>query len=89
MLIDSKLLHFLWGEALQHANWIKRQSLTRAQDGKTPYQLAMGLKPDLSLIPLWGCCVWVTVLGNSKLSPRTVVGNWVGFLSESKGHHIY
>jgi len=85
MLHVSALPHFLWGEAVQHACWLKNHTLTRALPGTTPYEAAAGSKPDLSMVCEWGAVVWVHDPTGSKLDPQACEGHWVGLDATSKG----
>jgi transposase InsO family protein len=89
MLHSSGLPKFLWGEAVKHAVYLKNRTATRALANKTPYEMAMGVKPNLSDLHEWGCKVWVHSAGGSKLDGRAAVGRWVGYDDSSSGHRIY
>jgi hypothetical protein len=52
---------------------------------KTPHEVAMGEKPDLSQLCEWGMTVWVKQLDAGKLDPRAKEAHFVGFNEESKG----
>lgn len=67
MLHDSSLPSFLWGEAVRHATYLKNRSPTRALDGKTPYEVFHGKKPDISNLHPWGCKVRVHDDSGTKL----------------------
>ena len=62
---------------------------TKAVEGKTPYEAALGVKPDLSGVREWGEKCWVRVEKGSKLGGRVREGRWVGVDDESKGARIY
>jgi hypothetical protein len=89
MLHASKLPKGLWGEALQHATWLKNRTSTKALENKTPYEALTGSKPDLSNLKEWGTKIWVHDNTGSKLDGRAKEGYWVGFDSESKGSRVY
>ena len=89
MLIASGQPRFLWGEAVMHAVWLKNRTGTRALEGRTPYEVALGEVPDISGVPEWGCIVWVHYTKDAKVGERARPGRWVGFDSESQGHRIY
>ena len=89
MLHDSQLPKFLWGEALNHAVYLKNRTWTRALKGTTPYEVLTGSKPDLSTLHPWGSRVWVHDTSGSKLDGRAKEGHWVGFDEESRAHRIY
>jgi hypothetical protein len=60
-----------------------------ALDGKTPYKMVHGLKPDLANLPEWGMKLFVLKQDRAKLEPKPDEGRWVGYSDESKGHRIY
>ena len=86
MLHASRLLKFLWGEAINHAVYLKNRTATKALDGKTPYEVFHGAKPVLKGLPEFGARVWIHNPDGSKLDGRSVVGRWVGFDEDSSGH---
>jgi transposase InsO family protein len=89
MLHSSGLPRFLWGEAVKHAVYLKNRTATRALVNKTPFEMAMGKKPDLTNLHVWGCKVWVHSQGGSKLDGRVAIGRWMGYDETSSGHRIY
>ncbi len=89
MLHAAELPKNLWGEALKHAVWLKNRTLTRSLDGKTPYKMLHGEKPNLRDLHKFGCKVWVHDADGSKLDGRARVGHWLGFDGDSSGHRIY
>ncbi len=86
---SSGMPRFLWGEALKHATWLKNRMATRALDNITPFQVLFGTPPDLSRLHGWGNTVWVHENTGNKLDARAKEGHWVGFDTESRGHHVY
>src|SRR5277367_3463547 len=78
MLHDSDLPKFLWGEASQHAVYLKNRTWTRTLGDTTPFENLTGKKPDLSTIHPWGCRVRVhdTVDLNS-MDVRRLEDGWV------------
>ena len=90
LLHASKLPKNLWGEAITHVVWLKNRTPTRAlPDGKTPYEMLNGKKPNLSRLHEWGTEVWVHTTEGNKLEGRAKVGRWIGFDEVSNGHRIY
>ena len=55
----SNLPQNIWGEALMHIVWVKNRSASQVLNGKAPYELLTGKKPDLQNVPKWGARVWV------------------------------
>ena len=74
---------------MKHAVYLKDRTSTKALDGKTPFEIFFGVKPNLRDLPEFGTKVWVHTPGGSKLEGRSVVGRWVGFDEESSSHRIY
>jgi hypothetical protein len=90
LLHSSKLPKNLWGEAINHAVWLKNRTPTRAlPDGETPYEALYKKKPNLNQLREWGCKVWVHTTEGTKLDGRSKIGKWVGFDEMSNGHRIY
>ena len=86
ILFSSELPKSLWGEAIDHAVYLKNWLSTRALEGKTPYKVFYEAKPNLCSLPEFGSKVWVHTTSGSKLDGRSVVGRWVGFDEDSSGH---
>ena len=86
----SGLPKFLWGEAVSHVVWLKNRTTTRAlPEGKTPYEMLYGTKPDLSRIFDWGAPIWVHDATSDKLGARGVLGRWVGLDRDGGSHCVY
>ena len=88
MLHASQLLKFLWGKAVKHTIYLKNQTLTKALNGITPYEVFYGKKPNLAGLHEFGDKVWVHTTTGSKLDGRSEIGRWVGFDEASNGHCI-
>jgi hypothetical protein len=51
MLIQAKLPGFLWAEAIRHSVWLRNRTYTSSlPESKTPYEMATGTKPDLTVL---------------------------------------
>ena len=86
----SKLPKNLWGEAINHAVWLKNRMPTCAlPKGKTPYGMLYGKKLNLNYLWEWGCKVWVHTSSRMKLDGCSKIRKWVGFDEPSNTHHIY
>ncbi len=79
----------LWGEAIKHAVWLKNQISMRALNGKIPYKMLYGIKPNLCDLHKFGCKVWVHLTDRSKLDGHARIGCWLGFDNNISGHRIY
>src|SRR6267154_1653534 len=85
----SSLPKNLWREAIKHAVYMKNRTATCALDGKTPYEMLYGKKPDLIDLQVWGTKVWVHDPSGTKLDMRAHKGQWIGFDAETGAHRIY
>ncbi|KIK72389.1 hypothetical protein PAXRUDRAFT_180761, partial [Paxillus rubicundulus Ve08.2h10] len=63
--------------------------MSRALDGKTPYELLKGKRPNIANVPCWGTHIGVHDPNASKLNARAREGRWVAFDAESGGHRVY
>ena len=84
MLIESDLPKSLWGYAIQHANYLKNRTYTRALPNKTPYEMIHHKKPDLHDSPIWGKSIYVKIQQGDKLSPRAKNAKWIGHSIQSR-----
>ena len=90
MLHASGLPKNLWGEAINHAVWLKNRASTRALGKVTPFERLYGQKPNLGGVPEWGQRVWVHDDTGSKLDARANEAHWIGFDSDSPhAHRVY
>jgi transposase InsO family protein len=83
---SSGLPKSLWGEALQHATWLKNHTATHSLDGKTPFEALHGCCPNLSSLRPWSCTVLVHDASGSKLDIRTREGWWLGLDTDAQAH---
>ncbi|GKB88428.1 retrovirus-related pol polyprotein from transposon TNT 1-94 [Tanacetum coccineum] len=60
MLIFSKALLFLWEEAIATACYTQNRSLIHTLHNKTPYELVLDKKPDLSFLRVFGALCYLT-----------------------------
>ena len=89
-LHSSALPKFLWGEAVKHVVWLKNRMATHALlNGKTPYKMLYGKKPNLAGLREWGTKVWVHDASGTKLDGRARIGRWIGFEEASNAHQIF
>ena len=93
MLIDAKLPHYLWKEALLHAAYVRNRAPSR-NDALTPHEKLFGLRPDASAWPAFGQTVVIhrsTAVRKKRwrFLGHGTEGAFVGFDEEVKGHHVY
>lgn len=61
MLAEAKLPRAYWSHALALAVRISNATPSAALQGKTPYEVFYGQKPDLSMLRVFGCLAYVHV----------------------------
>ena len=74
---------------MHHVIWLMNCTMTKAVEGKTPYEAAFGVKADLSSVHKWGDKCWICVEKGNKLSGCVHEGHWVGVDDESNECQIY
>jgi len=59
-------------------------------NGKTPYELVTGEKPNISGLPIWGEDVFIKMIPEArKLSTKAQNTYWIRYNPDSQGHHVY
>ena len=82
MLLQAKLSHRYWGEALMATVYIYNRTPHSALEGFiTPYEARHGKPPDILNIKIWGSKAYkrVPLEGLNKLSPRAKLGTLIGY----------
>src|ERR1700749_161005 len=74
---------------MKHVAWLQNCTPSHAINGKTPYKMRHGKKPNMAGIQEFGAAAYVKDLGAGKLDARAQVGHYVGYDFESKGYQIY
>jgi hypothetical protein len=89
MLLGAGLDQKLWAEAVVTANYIRNRSPT-SKGSKTPWELFMGNKPDVSSMRVFGAKAYVLTPKHlrSKLDPVSQPGSFVGYSTTSKAYRV-
>nr|GEY56446.1 retrovirus-related Pol polyprotein from transposon TNT 1-94 [Tanacetum cinerariifolium] len=76
MLIFSKVPMFLWAEAMATAWYTQNRSLIHTRHNKTPYELVLNKKPDLTFFRVFGALCYPTNENEDlgKLQPTANIG---------------
>ena len=91
LIADSSLPASFWGDAILTVQYIRNHIPTSAlPDGKTPFEVFFGKKPDLSHLRVWGCQCFVAIPPelHSKGGPRHFEGIFVGYEEGRVGWHV-
>jgi len=89
MLADSAVPKEYWHEALSVASFVRNRSPVSGKS-KTPFESMTGVVPDVSLLRVFGCDVFVHVpkVKCDKLDPRASKGTFLGYEPNSKAYRI-
>ena len=82
LIADSGLPASFWGDAVLTVQYIRNRVPTSAlPDGKTPYEVFFGSKPDISHLRVWGCQCFAAIPKElrTKGGPRRFEGIFVGY----------
>ncbi|GKB53425.1 putative ribonuclease H-like domain-containing protein [Tanacetum coccineum] len=91
MLIFTRLIEFLWAEAVSTACFTQNRSIIHTRYNKTPYELLYGRKPNVEYFHVFGSLCYPTNdrddLG--KMKPKADIGIFIGYSEISRGFRIY
>ena len=62
----GNLPKFLWGEAVSTAMYTLNRCPTKVVEGKTPYEVWTGKKPDISHLRVFGCEVFSFIVSEKR-----------------------
>lgn len=91
MLQDTDLPKKFWAEAMGTATYLKNRSVSRVLDGKTPYEIWTGSKPNLSHLRIFGSRAMAHVPDEKrkKFDPKSKELIFVGYCDGTKGYRLY
>lgn len=59
LLQSAGMPMMFWGEAVLHAAYLTNVTGGKANDGRTPYEMVHGEKPDVTKLRIFGCAAYV------------------------------
>ncbi|THV56149.1 transposase, partial [Flagellimonas alvinocaridis] len=92
MLCENNLPKYFWAEAIHSACYILNRALIRPILKKTPYELFVGRKPNISHLRAFGCKCYVHNNGKDnlgKFDAKSDEGIFVGYAPSSRAYRIY
>ena len=91
MLLDSKLPHNFWAEALATAAYIRNRCPIKAVDSMTPYEAWTSLKPTVNHFRIFGCDTFVHIPKDErhKLDSKSKKCIFLGYGEQTKGYRLY
>ena len=90
MLIDQKVPHAFWVEALATSVYLKNR-IPSFLDRQTPFEAWKGKKPDVGHLRVFDCNADVHVSKDErrKLDPKAKKFMFLGYGEETKGYRLY
>ena len=91
MLVDAKLPHAFWAEAVSTAVYLRNRSPTKAIEDMTPYEAWMKRKPQVEYLRVFGCDAYAHVAKDErkKLDSKSRKCIFLGYGEETKGYRLY
>ena len=91
MIAEYASPYNFWAEAISTACHATNRLFLRKLLNKTPYEILLGKKPDLSYFRVFGCKCFIRKKGNrlSKFETRSIEGIFVGYSTNSHGYRVY
>lgn len=91
LLFEAGLEKFLWAEAVNTSVYLRNRQVVSGTNFKTPYEIWMGHKPDISHIRVFGSMAMVHMPKEKRLkwdkkATKTLL---VGFSEDVKGYRLY
>ena len=91
MLHDQDLPMYIWVKATRIVVYVQNRISHSALGNMTPKEKFTGKKPEVSLLKIFGCPVFVHIPKDkrSKLDPSGKKGVFVGYSESSKAYKVY
>ena len=91
MLLDAKLPHQFWAEAISTATYLRNRSPTSAVEGATPHQAWYGQKPRVEHLRVFGSAAYIHIPKDErgKLDPKAKKCVLLGYGNVRKGYRVY
>ena len=81
LLFNANLPAYLWGEAIIAATYLYNRTPNSSLSFKTPYEMKLGKKPNISNIKIWGSLAYQRLPNQvlNKLDPRSKPCYLIGY----------
>ena len=91
MLLDAKMPHRFWAEAISTAVYLRNRSPTSTVKGATPHQAWFGQKPRVDHLRVFGSTAYMHVPRDERgmLDPKSRKCTLVGYGNVQKGYRVY
>ena len=92
MIAHAGLHNMFWAEAISTAAFVRNRVPTRAiKDGRTPYELCYGRRPNVNYFKVFGCIAYAHIKDDKrrKLVAKVEKMRFVRYSLKSKGYRLY
>ena len=91
MLFGSHLPQRFWAEALTTAVYLRNRSPTKGNEGSTPHEALMNVKPKVNHLRVFGCVAYshISKEERHKLDPKAKKCVLLGYGMATKGYRLY
>ena len=91
MLLDAKLPHKFWAEAVSTAVYERNRCPTKAVEGMTPYEAWHGEKPKVEHLRVFGCAVYAHIPKDErgKFDSKARKCILLGYGQKTKGYRLF
>ena len=92
MLAKNHLPSDFWAEAVNTACYVANRVLVHPQLKKTPYELLMERKPNITYFQVFGCRCYILVNGKEhlrKFHSQSDEGIFLGYFEKSKAYQVF
>ena len=91
MLIDAKLPHKFWAEALSTAVYLRNRSSTKAVNSMTLFEAWTRKKPKVGHLRVFSCDAYAHIPKDErhKLDSKARKCIFLGYSKETKAHRLY
>ena len=91
MMLDAKLSHEFWAEAVSTAVYLRNRCPTKAVDGMTPHEAWYGYKPKVSHLRVFGCDAYTHIPKDerAKFDSKSRKCILLGYGQQTKGYRLF
>lgn len=90
-MLDAKLSHEFWGEAVSEGAYLRNHCPMRAVDGMTPYEAWYDYKPKAHHLQVFGCDAYAHIPKDkrAKFDSKSRKCILLGYGQQTKGYRLF